>query len=269
MTRTLRVLVALVIVVLGVGLAPVPAQAMASGLGWSGSWRYTGGTYITVRVDVPGASVVANGWDALGVRAFVVTLTDTANDGMCAYVGWNTNAPGTITRTVCGQGKSVQFTPPTFDSDLVAVACRNTGPGTQNSNCNVLLAPTSKTDAFIRTPGNGLSWYYLDHADPDVVEDWAAHLDLGAVRFSMFGNDGLGSTRTILGFVEIGPNSPVCGSGEVLYGSAPAKQSVCGNFSAKLPQVQINGAAWGEGCLWAERGRLEQHCALVYVAEPS
>ena len=66
--------------------APQAVFAIPSGTGWSGSWKYTGGTSIQVTLDVPGAKLVANGWDALGARAFVLNVTDTVPDGKCAYV---------------------------------------------------------------------------------------------------------------------------------------------------------------------------------------
>jgi hypothetical protein len=264
-----RLVIVTLATVAAVAIGATPAHAIPAGKGWSGSWEYTGGTSIAVAVEVPGAKIVANGWDALGVRAFVVTLTDTAAaDGKCAYVSWST-ASGLTEKWACSN--SVQFLPPSADSSILVTVCRDTAAGGAPTNCNPLDVPSSKSDSFIRTPGNAFSWYYYTDVNDKRIEDWAAHLTLGAVNFNYYGvDDAPAGKRWILPYLSTFNSTYVCGSGRVLFGSVPSSLSLCGpNQIQSMPQTTVVGTAWGEGCVWSMRGILDKHCVFVRVPEPS
>lgn len=225
-------------------IVAVPNAAHASipsGTGWSGSWEYYGGNSIKVLVDVPGGKIVANGWDALGVRAFVVTVTDTVADGKCAYVKWE-QSTGVTEKWACGNGTSVQFQPGSSDSTITATVCRDTVAHGAQTNCNPLIVPTSKYDEYIRTPGNKFEWRYMEPGH-EGIEDWGAWLTLGTVNFDYFGvDDAPDGKRWIMAWVTSLDNPAVCGSGKIFYGDVPSSATVCGdNQITELPNTTVTG----------------------------
>lgn len=268
--RILRLLVIPVVAVAALFVAPSAALAIPSGTGWSGSWEYTGGTGITTKVDVPGVKVVANGWDALGTRAFVVTVTDTsAGDGKCAYVKWFTPE---LTTEKWACGTSVQFLPPASTSTIVITACRDSAAHNSKTNCNPLDVPSSLADDFIRTPGNSFTWrYYVDPSDYE-IEDWGAWLVLGNVHLDYFGvDDAPAGKRWILSWLTTLSSGSYCGSGKILYGDVPSSLTLCGaNQINDLPTTTVTGTAYAQGCVWSQREQNpEKHCVKVRVPEPS
>jgi hypothetical protein len=128
--------------------------------------------------------------------------------------------------------------------------------------------PSSKTDSFIRTPGNGFRWYYYTDK---TSADWAALLSLGAVNFDYFGMDDVpAGKRWITPFLTTFNSPDVCGSGRVLFGNPPSALSLCGpNQIKSLPQTTVVGTAWGEGCVWSKNERVAKHCVTVRVPEPN
>ncbi|MET7402928.1 hypothetical protein ABZS66_56555 [Dactylosporangium sp. NPDC005572] len=265
--RLTRVLVVVATAAAAVAIAPSPAFAIPSGDGWSGSWEYTGGSSVQVKLDVPGAKLVANGWDALGTRAFVLNITDTVADGKCAYVKWT--AAATTEHWSCGNGTTVQVAGlPTSTNAVTAVLCRDSLAHDDKTNCNVIDVPSSAADAFIRTEGNGAQWAYYDGY---AGEDWGAWITIGDVHFDYFGWDdwpaGQRLIESYLTFLE-----PACGSGTVQSASPPATVSDCVDYdlSVSPPDTHVTGTAWGVGCTWSLRGlNPPHHCIKLRVPQPS
>ncbi|MEU7873557.1 hypothetical protein [Dactylosporangium sp. NPDC049140] len=262
-----RVLVVAATVAAAVVVAPQAAFAIPSGTGWSGSWAYTGGTSIQVTLDVPGAKLVANGWDALGVRAFVLNVTDTVADGKCAYVKWTGAA--TTEHWSCGSGTTVQVTGlPSSTNALTAVLCRDSTAHDNKTNCNVIDVPSSSTDEFIRTEGNGAHWKYYDGYSG---EDWGAWITIGDVNFDYFGwDDSPSGQRFIESWLTL--LEPTCGSGTLLNATPASALSHCSDYNTidGLPDTHVTGTVWGTGCTWAYRGfNPPKHCIKIRVPQPS
>ncbi|MER7276927.1 hypothetical protein ABT369_21040 [Dactylosporangium sp. NPDC000244] len=264
--RSTRVLIAAAVVAVAV-IVPQPAFAAVSGAGWSGSWEYTGGTSIQVKLDVPGARLVANGWDAVGTRAFVLNVTDTAADGKCAYVKWT--AAATTEHWSCGSGTTVQVSGlPASTGAVTAVLCRDSTAHDSKTNCNVIDVPSSYTDAFIRTEGNGARWKYYDGYDG---EDWGAWITIGGVHLDYFGwDDTPAGQRLIRSWLTL--LEPACGSGAILAATPASSLSHCSDYDLidNLPETHVTGTAWGNGCTWSQRGlNPPVHCIKVRVPVPS
>ncbi|MFG2037897.1 hypothetical protein [Dactylosporangium sp. NPDC048998] len=266
-----RVLVVAATVAAAVVIAPQPALAIPSGTGWSGSWKYTGGTSIQVTLDVPGAKLVANGWDALGVRAFVLNVSDTMADGKCAYVKWT--AAATTEHWACGNGTTVQVTGlPTSTNAITAVLCRDSTAHNNKTNCNVIDVPSSYTDDFIRTEGNGARWHYYDASEHyDGGEDWGAWITIGKVDLDYFGWD---DTPAGQRWIEswLGLHGPVCGSGLILNATPASSVSACSQYQPLygLPDTHITGTAWGQACTWSYSDpAAPKHCIKLRVPQPS
>ncbi|MFG2041216.1 hypothetical protein [Dactylosporangium sp. NPDC048998] len=262
-----RVLVVAATVAAAVVIAPQPALAIPSGAGWSGSWKYTGGTSIQVTLDVPGAKLVANGWDALGVRAFVLNVSDTAADGKCAYVKWT--AAATTEHWACGNGTTVQVSGlPTSTNAITAVLCRDSTAHNNKTNCNVIDVPSSYTDDFIRTEGNGAHWRYYDGYSG---EDWGAWITIGNVDLDYFGwDDSPAGQRWIQSWLTV--FGPTCGSGTILNATPASTLTNCsqGDLIDNLPNTNVTGTAWGTACTWAIRAlNPPKHCIKLRVPEPS
>ncbi|WP_426509543.1 hypothetical protein ACPPVO_01940 [Dactylosporangium sp. McL0621] len=247
--------------------APQAAFAIPSGTGWSGSWKYTGGTNIQVTLDVPGAKLVANGWDALGTRAFVLNVTDTVADGKCAYVKWT--AAATTEHWACGSGTTVQVSGlPTSTNAVKAVLCRDSTAHNNKTNCNFIDVPSSYTDEFIRTEGNGAHWKYYDGSEG---EDWGGWITIGDVDFDYFGWDDTPSgQRWIQSWLTL--LEPTCGSGTILNANPASTLSACSQYDLidDLPDTHVTGTASGTGCTWSMRGIDPiKHCIKLSVPEPS
>ncbi|MEV6925686.1 hypothetical protein AB0M46_14460 [Dactylosporangium sp. NPDC051485] len=270
--RLTRILVVAVTVAATVAIAPQAALAIPPGTGWSGSWKYTGGTSVQVKLDVPGAKLVANGWDALGTRAFALNITDTVADGKCAYVKWT--AAATTEHWACGNGTTEQVTGlPTSTNAITAVLCRDSTAHNNKTNCNVIDVPSSYTDEFIRTEGNGVQWHYYDASEHyDGGEDWGAWITIGDVDFDYFGwDDTPEGQRWIRSFLSV--FAPTCASGTLLNATPASSLSYCSqNLIDALPVTHVTGTAWGRGCTWAINSRVPnppKHCITVRVPEPS
>jgi hypothetical protein len=266
MKRLTRLLLVAATAVAAVLVTPAAALAIPSGAGWSGSWEYTGGTSVKVTLGVPGAKLVANGWDALGVRAFVLNITDTVADGKCAYVKWTTAA--TTEHWSCGAGTTVQVSGlPTSTNAITATLCRDSTAHDNKTNCNVIDVPSSYTDEFIRTEGNGAHWKYYDGSSG---EDWGAWITIGDVHFDYFGwDDSPAGQRWIQSWLTL--LEPTCGSGTVFYANPASTQSACSEYDyiVDLPDTHVTGTAWGQGCTWSYRGTLPKHCIKLRVPEPN
>ncbi|MET7425585.1 hypothetical protein [Dactylosporangium sp. NPDC005555] len=267
--RLTRVLVVAATVAAAVAIAPQAAFAIPSGTGWSGSWKYTGGTSIQVTLDVPGAKLVANGWDALGTRAFVLNITDTVGDGKCAYVKWTGAA--TTEHWSCGSGTTVQVAGlPTSNNAVTAVLCRDSTAHNNKTNCNVIDVPSSYTDDFIRTEGNAAHWNYYDGYSG---EDWGAWITIGDVDFAYFGwDDTPTGQRLIQSWLTV--LEPACASGTLLNATPASTLSFCSQYDLieDLPVANVTGTASGKGCTWAIASRIPnppKHCITVRVPEPS
>ncbi|MEV8513736.1 hypothetical protein [Dactylosporangium sp. NPDC051484] len=267
-----RVLVVAATVAAAVAIAPQPALASPSGTGWSGSWKYTGGTSIQVTLDVPGAKLVANGWDALGARAFVLNVSDTVADGKCAYVKWT--AAATTEHWACGNGTTVQVTGlPTSTNAITAVLCRDSTAHNNKTNCNVIDVPSSYTDEFIRTEGNGARWHYYDASEHyDGGEDWGAWITVGNVGLDYFGWDDKASVgqRSIQSWLTF--SGPTCGSGTILNATPTSTFSNCSQYTPidSLPATRVTGTAWGTACAWAIGApNPPKHCVRLRVPQPS
>jgi len=265
--KLIRVLVVAATAAAAVVVAPQAAFAIPSGAGWSGSWAYTGGTSIQVTLDVPGAKLVANGWDALGVRAFVLNVSDTVADGKCAYVKWTGAA--TTEHWACGSGTTVQVTGlPSSTNALTAVLCRDSTAHDNKTNCNVIDVPSSSTDAFIRTEGNGAHWKYYDGYSG---EDWGAWITIGDVNFDYFGwDDSPAGQRFIESWLTL--LEPTCGSGTILNAGPASALAHCSDYNTidALPNTHVTGTAWGTGCTWAAWVlNPPRHCIKIRVPQPS
>ncbi|WP_432991966.1 hypothetical protein [Dactylosporangium sp. CA-233914] len=271
--RLTRILVVAATVAATVAIAPQAAFAIPPGTGWSGSWKYTGGTSVQVKLDVPGAKLVANGWDALGTRAFVLSITDTVADGKCAYVKWT--AAATTEHWACGNGTTVQVTGlPTSTTAITAVLCRDSTVHNNKTNCNVIDVPSSYTDEFIRTEGNGARWKYYDASEHyDGGEDWGAWITIGDADFDYFGWDDMpDGQRWIRSWLTV--FEPACASGTLLNATPASTLSFCSQYDLidALPVTNVTGTAWGRGCTWAITSRSPnppKHCITLRVPEPS
>ena len=267
LSSAIRVLVIAATAAVAVLVAPQAALAIPSGAGWAGSWEYTGGTSIQVTLDVPGAKLVANGWDAVGVRAFVLNVTDTAADGRCAYVKWTGAA--TTEHWACGANTTVQVTGlPSSAGAVTAVLCRDSIGHNDKTNCSFIDVPSSATDAFIRTESNGAHWKYYDGY---AGEDWGAWIVIGDVHFDFFGFDDIPAGQRWIESWLTGLE-PACGSGIIHAASPASSASVCSQYdsSTALPDTHVTGTAAGTGCTWAIRGVDQpKHCIKVRVPEPS
>ncbi len=271
--RLTRIFVVAVTVAATVAITPQAALAIPSGTGWSGSWKYTGGTSVQVTLDVPGAKLTANGWDALGTRAFVLNITDTVADGKCAYVKWT--AAAITEHWACGNGSTTQVTGlPASTNAITAVLCRDSTAHNNKTNCNVIDVPSSYTDEFIRTEGNGARWKYYGASEQyDGGEDWGAWITIGDVSFDYFGWDDMpAGQRWIRSWLTV--FEPACASGTLLNATPASSLSFCSqyDFGDNLPVTNITGTAWGRGCTWAIASRVPnppKHCITVRVPEPS
>lgn len=262
-----RLLAVAATIAAAVVIAPQPAFALPSGTGWSGSWKYTGGTSIQVTLDVPGAKLVANGWDALGVRAFVLNITDTVADGKCAYVRWT--AAATTEHWSCGNGTTVQVSGlPTATNSVTAVLCRDSTAHDNKTNCNVIDVPSSYTDAFIRTEGNGAHWKYYAGA---AGEDWGGWITVGDVNLDYFGwDDTPAGQRWIKSY--LGLFGPTCGTGTILTATPASSLSACSQYEPlyNLPDTYVTGTAWGQACTWSySDSTAPRHCITLRVPQPS
>lgn len=260
-----------------VASSPAAASGSPSGVGWSGSWEYSSATALTIAQAIPGATLSATGSDTGNSRSFTVSLTDTANDGQCAYVSWDDGALNTVNSTCNG---TISFTPYGEDGEVYAQLCLRNASTNAIAHCNYLDVPSSYgADAFIRAAGFGFEYAYrADRTEYD-PENWDATILLGQVWYDVYGFDNYGGPydRLLENYLDVFQTSTYsCASGELLDTQTASSVQLCGPNQIAAGPNAVSTGHFGSGiaaCSWptiVRRGAtIVKSCIAQSVPMPS
>ena len=270
MKKTLAVLAGIMAVLL---LSPSPAHAaLPSGDGWWAQWRYeNGGALMHFDGGSPGTEVEGNGWDAVGTRAFIVTVRDTKADGKCAWARFWSNGMNSE-HTVCGNGSSYQFTPPSTIWPIFVNVCRNTGSGTAKTNCNYLYIPPSIDDASLRSGGTGMAWHYssYDPSDPQhSIDGFVFEAKRSGVEVSGWGVHEVSTRQTHASVYGSGGAPFFCASATVNDAQTTVTANAC-TVPPSIPVQHFVGWISVHGCIAGiTLGGVTKRCIGGHVVMPN